>query len=330
MRHEAEKEKLDMQDERPPSRVPQLVAVLGAGTMGSAMARRLLGCGFTVHAWNRDPEPLAALARSGAETSTDACAAVRDADVVLTLLPTAGVVEDVMVGTGVLDAVAPDSVWAQMGTIGVDGTRRLAAAVRARRPDVLFVDAPVSGSRDPAEKGRLLVLASGPDQAEPVLGPVFDALGRSTIWLGAAGAGSQMKLVLNTWLAFQAEGAAESAALADRFSLRPADLVAALRGNPITSDYALAKLERMFTGDYRPDFSLDWALKDLDLVGAEAPGAAPVAGAIAVRWRRLVQEGWSGADVSAARNGLAPSATGGPGRRTPGRSRDAGRRREAV
>ena len=113
-----------------------------------------------------------------------------------------------------------------------------------------------------------------------------------------------MKLVLNTWLAFQAEGAAESAALAEGFGLQPEDLLAALRGNPLASDYALAKLGRMVERDYRVDFSLDWALKDLDLVGAEAPGTAPVASAIADRWRELVRAGWGGSDVSAARNGL--------------------------
>jgi 3-hydroxyisobutyrate dehydrogenase len=106
------------------------VTVLGAGTMGSAMARRLLSCGFGVRVWNRSPEPLEALAKSGAGTFTDPHDAVRNAAVVLTLLPTADVVTDVMFGAGVLEAMHPGSVWAEMGTIGIEGTRRLRADAR--------------------------------------------------------------------------------------------------------------------------------------------------------------------------------------------------------
>jgi 3-hydroxyisobutyrate dehydrogenase-like beta-hydroxyacid dehydrogenase len=88
--------------------------------------------------------------------------------------------------------------------------------------------------------------------------------------------------------------------------MRAEDLLAALQGNPLASDYALAKLGRMAEDDYHVDFSLDWALKDLDLVASEAPDSAPVSSCIADRWRDLVQHGWSGADVSAARHGLVP------------------------
>src|SRR5487761_1613080 len=142
------------------------VTVLGAGTMGSAMARRLLSCGFGVRVWNRTPEPFQALADAGAETFSDPREAVQSARAVLTLLPTADVVSDVMMGRGAIDAMEPGDVWAQMSTVGVEGTRRLDEGVRARRPDILFVDAPVSGSRAPAEAGELVILASGPDDAE--------------------------------------------------------------------------------------------------------------------------------------------------------------------
>jgi 3-hydroxyisobutyrate dehydrogenase len=114
-----------------------------------------------------------------------------------------------------------------------------------------------------------------------------------------------MKLVLNTWLAFQTEGAAESAALAERLGVDPSSLFAALRDNPLASPYSMAKLTRMVDQDFRPDFALDWALKDLDLVASDAgTEVAPIAAAIAERWRGLVRNGASGLDVSAARQGL--------------------------
>jgi 3-hydroxyisobutyrate dehydrogenase len=280
-------------------------AVIGAGTMGAAMARRLLGAGMGVGVWSRHPASTIPLVESGATSQEKAADAVRDADVVITMLPTSEATADVMLGGGALDAMRPEAIWVQMATIGVEPTEKLAAHTLAQRPDVTFVDAPVSGSRTPAEAGQLLILASGPKEAEELLAPVFGALGRATLWLGPAGAGSRMKLVLNTWLAFQTEGAAEAAALAEHLDVPTPALLAALRDNPLASQYALGKLARMVDQDYHADFSLDWALKDLDLV-ADAAGAevAPVAVAIADRWRGLVREGSGGLDVSAARQGL--------------------------
>lgn len=281
------------------------VAVLGAGTMGAAMARRLLAAGQGVQAWSRRPTATMPLVQLGATAYDRAADAAADADVVITMLPTVQATAEVMFGAGALHAMRQGAVWAQMATIGVQETDWFVARTRSQRPDILFVDAPVSGSRAQAEAGQLLILASGPDEAARKLEPVFDALGRATLWLGPAGAGSRMKLVLNTWLAFQTEGAAEAAAVAERLGVPAPELLRALAGNPLASPYAMSKLARMVEGDYGADFALDWALKDLDLV-ATAAGAdvAPVAAAIAKRWRRLVRGGSSGLDVAAARQGL--------------------------
>jgi 3-hydroxyisobutyrate dehydrogenase len=201
--------------------------------------------------------------------------------------------------------MAPEAVWAQMGTIGVEATEHLDTEVRTLRPDVHFVDAPVSGSRHPAESGQLLVLASGPESAADTVGPVFDVIGRRTLWLGPAGMGSRMKLVLNTWLAFEVEAAAEADALAGRFGITAHSLADALGGNPAASQLATAKLAKIQSGDHGADFALEWELKDLDLMRASAgSSAAPIAVAIAERWRTLVDQGFGSLDVSAARLGL--------------------------
>ena len=281
------------------------VAVIGTGTMGSAIARRLLDAGTTVAVWNRSPQPAHALADLGAAAFDDPADAVADACVVLTLLPTAAAVTEVMIGRGVIDAMAPQAVWAQMGTIGVEATEQFDREVRSRRSDVHFVDAPVSGSRGPAESGELLVLASGPDTAVATMSHVFDTIGRRTLWLGPAGTGSRLKLVLNTWLAFEVEAAAEAAALAVRLGLAPSELRAAVDHNPLASPLAATKLLKIQSADDRPDFPLAWALKDLELMHATAgDDPAPIALAIANRWRTLVERGFGGLDVSAARIGL--------------------------
>ncbi len=281
------------------------VVVIGTGTMGAAITRRLLATGLTVAVWNRGQGPIPALAALGATAYDDPHEAVAGAGVVLTLLPTARIVTDMMIDHGVVTAMAPGAVWAQMGTIGAEATERLDIAVRRSRPDVRFVDAPVSGSRQPAESGQLLVLASGPDTAEATLEPVFDAIGRRTIWLGRSGMGSRMKLVLNTWLAFEVEAVAEAVALATRLGIAPQALADAVEGNPLASPLAVAKLAKIQKADFAADFSLEWELKDLELarasVGAEH---APIAAAIADRWQTLVAEGFGGLDVSAAALGL--------------------------
>jgi len=306
-----------------PSRRPA-VALLGIGTMGSGMARRMLDLGFPVNVWNRTSGPVTALTEHGATARATPTEAVAAAEIVVTMLPNADAVADVMLRGGTLDALRANATWAQMGTIGFEATERLAAEVARRRPDVMFVDAPVSGSREPARNGRLLILASGPDRSHDSVDAVFAALGQRTLWLGRAGTASRLKLVLNAWLAFEIEAAAEASALAERLGIPYAVLADAVVGGPLASATALAKLAKMERGDYSADFSLEWALKDLDLALASSGAeTTPVVLAIAQRWRRLVAQGHGHFDISAARLGLDPGPqTNDPGIRPPIRMYD--------
>ncbi len=306
-----------------PSRRPA-VALLGIGTMGSGMARRMLDLGFPVNVWNRTSGPVTALTEHGATARATPTEAVAAAEIVVTMLPNGDTVADVMLRGGTLDALRANATWAQMGTIGFEATERLAAEVARRRPDVMFVDAPVSGSREPARNGRLLILASGPDRSHDSVDAVFAALGQRTLWLGRAGIASRLKLVLNAWLAFEIEAAAEASALAERLGIPYAVLADAVVGGPLASATALAKLARMERGDYSADFSLEWALKDLDLALASSGAeTTPVVLAIAERWRRLVAQGHGHFDISAARLGLDPGPqTNDPGIRPPIRMYD--------
>jgi 3-hydroxyisobutyrate dehydrogenase len=281
------------------------VAVLGTGTMGAGMARSLLRAGLAVDIWNRTPERSAGLAGQGATGHASPAAAVAAADVVITMLADAAAVRGVALGQGMLGALRPGAVWAQMATIGVQATSDLAAAAARQRPDVAFVDAPVSGSRAPAESGELLILASGPDRARPVLEPVFSAIGQATRWLGPAGAGSRMKIVVNAWLIFLIEGAAEVMALAGALGVDQAAVLGLLSSGRLAAPAAAGKARKMAAGDDSPDFSLQWATKDagLALDAADGLGLAGLA-AIRDRWQALVDSGLGGLDTSAARHGL--------------------------
>jgi 3-hydroxyisobutyrate dehydrogenase len=291
-----------------PSERPH-VAVLGTGIMGAGMAERLLDEGFPVAVWDRTPAAAAPLVERGAAAYADPTQAVSRADIVVTMLATGDAVTDLMLRRNVLDSVRPDGIWVQMGTIGVEAIERLISEVADRRPDVSLVDAPVSGTRAPARNGQLTILASGPDGACTTLEPVFRALGQRVLWLGGAGLGTRLKLVLNTWLAFEVEAVAEASAAADRLGIPSDALLAAVEGGPLASATALARLAKMERSDHSAQFPLEWALKDLDLTAtATGPDAIPIASAIAERWRGLVGQGLGRLDVSAARLGLTSDA----------------------
>ena len=280
-------------------------AVLGTGIMGSAMARNLVAAGLSTTVWDRSPDATAPLAEAGAAVAASPSEAVRDARVVITMLPTAEIVDAVIFDGGVAEAFAEGAVWAQMGTIGVTATQQAATRLGQLRPDVLFVDAPVSGSKGPAEAGQLLILASGLPAAEPVVRPAFLAMGRKTVWLGEVGQGSKLKLAVNAYMSTLIEGVAEALELTARLGIDASSLAEAIEGGPLDAPIADAKLHKMEQGDFAPEFPLEWALKDVDLALAEAgDDNLPLLAALSRQWHAAVAAGHGRADVSAARLAL--------------------------
>jgi 3-hydroxyisobutyrate dehydrogenase len=281
------------------------VAVLGTGIMGSAMARNLVAAGLNTTVWDRSPSVTQPLAEAGAQVAASPAEAVRDARVVITMLPTADVVDSVIFGEGVAGAFAEGAVWAQMGTIGITATTEIAGRLGTLRPDVMFVDAPVSGSKGPAEAGQLLILASGSPGAEAVVQPVFSVIGRKSVWLGEAGQGSRLKLVVNAYMSILIEGVAEALELAGRLGIETERVAEAIEGGPLDAPIADAKLHQMVRGDFAPEFPLEWALKDVDLaIGAAGGATLPLLAALSGQWHAAVNAGLGREDVSAARLAL--------------------------
>jgi 3-hydroxyisobutyrate dehydrogenase len=281
------------------------VAVIGAGIMGAAMTRNLVAAGLDTRVWDRSTSATDPLADAGAVVAASARDAVQDAGVVITMLPTADVLDSVIFDGGVVGAFAAGCVWAQMGTIGVESTLRTRDRLAARRPDVTFVDAPVSGSKGPAEQGQLLILASGPTAAADPVRPVFDVLGRKTVWLGETGKGSQMKLVVNAYMSILIEGVAETLELADRLHIGHEQFAEVIEGGPLDAPIADAKLHKMDRRDFAAEFPLEWALKDVDLaIGAARGDTLPLLAALSEQWHAAVAAGHGRQDISAARLAL--------------------------
>lgn len=283
----------------------ETVAVLGIGTMGHGMAASVLRAGLPTIVWNRDPEPTRDLADLGAEVAETAADAAGHAAIVVTMVTDTDAVMSIASDQGMLGALAGDAIWAQMSTIGAAGIERVAALVESQRPDVTLLDAPVSGSKEPAEQGQLTIFASGPDDARSRVTPLFDALGERTVWVGPLGAGSRLKLVNNALLAFSAEGLGTSIALARRLGLEIETVIEALGGGPLVSPWEAAKLQRMARGEYSAQFALALALKDVHLALEAVDANRFIAFAsLAREWERAVDHGLGNQDITVVTQAL--------------------------
>lgn len=278
------------------------VAVLGTGIMGAGMARNLSAAGHDVRAWNRTIARAQPLADAGVRVAADLAEAVRDADAVLTMLLDGPAVQDAM--RAAAPALKEGAVWVQSSTVGPDVQRELAAF--AAEHGLLFFDAPVLGTRPSAESGQLTVLAAGPAAAKPVAGAVFDAIGHKVVWAGddgGDGSASALKLVLNSWVLAVNNAAGEVMALAKGLGVDPDLFFEAIDGGPMDLPYLRMKTTAIRDGDFSPNFTVQGALKDLQLIlaAAEHHGLRlDLAAAGADRFHRATDQGHGSADMAAA------------------------------
>jgi 3-hydroxyisobutyrate dehydrogenase len=274
------------------------VALLGTGTMGAGMARNIAAAGISLRVWNRTVEKARPLAEVGATVAETAADAVRGADVVLTMLFDTESVESTI--TEARDALGEGTVWLQQSTVGVEGTERLAKLADELR--LVYVDAPVLGTKKPAEDGALVVLASGPDSARETVQPILDAIGSTTTWLGEAGQGTRLKLVANSWVLTVVEGIAEALTLAKALGVEPQRFLDVVKGGAMDAPYVQLKGRAMLDGDFAPSFGLDGAAKDAGLIvdAARAAGAdVAVIEAVQQHFARALSEGYGDKDLSA-------------------------------
>ena len=237
--------------------------------MGRPMARNIQKAGLTVRAWNRTRTHAEPLADDGITVVDSPTEAVEGADVILTMLSDGDAVLDT--AREALSAAQPDAIWLQMSTIGHDATDRCTEVAQAA--GVTFVDAPVLGTRQPAEEGNLVVLASGPEDAREKVQPIFDAVGQRTMWVGEAGQGSRLKVAVNVWIVALVEGAAETLALAEGVGVDPRLVLDAVAGGPLDLPYLKVKGKMMLERNFEPSFRLELAAKDARLAVKAAEDA---------------------------------------------------------
>lgn len=264
------------------------VAVLGAGIMGAPMARNIAAAGHQVKVWNRTPAKAEATGLVVADTPQHA---VTGADVVLTVLRD---LEAVRAAVDGLDF--GDAVWMQSSTVGL-GIEELAAG------GAPLVDAPVLGTRGPAEEGRLTVFLAGRAELRDRVRPVAEAVGAKVVDVGErVGAATRLKLVVNAWLMVVTEGAAEVLALAEASGVGAQRVLDTLAGSPLDSAYLQLKGGAMVARDFSPQFKLETALKDLELVrelAARSGVRLAAVEAAETRFGQAVEEGHGDEDMAA-------------------------------
>ena len=253
------------------------VAVLGTGIMGGPTARNIAAAGLRTRAWNRTRAKAEPLAEKGSEIADTPAAATAGADAVITLLTAADAVREVMTGEdGGLEGMDEGSIWIQMSTIGIAATEEMAGL--ARETGVTFVDAPVLGTKEPAEEGKLVVLAAGPAEALDSCTAIFKAIGSRTFRLGEPGQATRLKIVLNNWVLSVTVATAETIALAERLGVDPSLFLEAVEGGNLDSAYAQMKGRMMIERSFDPSFPLGLAAKDARLVleAVDGEDAEPV------------------------------------------------------
>jgi 3-hydroxyisobutyrate dehydrogenase len=239
------------------------VALLGAGgTMGLPMARHIARAGIELRAWNRTREKAEPLRGDGIRVCDTPAEAAEGAGVIVTMLADADAV--VSSAREAIPTTSEGSVWLQMSTIGEQGTDQSMELARAH--EISFLDAPVLGTKQPAEEGKLVILASGPDEARDRVQSIFEAVGSKTIWVGDAGAGTRLKIATNSWVLTVTEGCAETIALTQGLGLDPALVFEAFDGGTLDLPYFRIKGKAILERKFEPSFRLELAAKDADLV----------------------------------------------------------------
>lgn len=261
--------------------------------MGLGIARNIARAGIELVAWNRSRAKAEPLARECAHLCDTPAEAAASAELIVTMLSDADAVLATMQGSdGALAGARPNSVWIQMSTIGEQGTARCAEL--AHEHGIGFVDAPVLGTKQPAQEGKLVVMASGPQSLRERVQPVFDAVAQRTMWVGEqAGASTRLKLVTNAWIVSVVEGAAETIALAEGLGLDGSAFFDAIDGGPLDMPYLRLKGKAMLERDFEPTFALELASKDARLAVESAERAGldlPALKAISARMQEAVPE----------------------------------------
>jgi 2-hydroxy-3-oxopropionate reductase len=279
----------------------ETIGFIGLGVMGAPMARNLLEAGHEVVAWNRSPEPLAALVEAGAREAESAAAAASEADLVISILKDDPVVRAVLGGPdGAIAAARPGAVVVDMSTVSPALARELAEEASAL--GVGFLDAPVSGGDVGAREGTLSIMVGGEASDLEKAGPAFEVLGSRVTHVGAAGAGQVAKACNQVMVAVIFAGLSEALVLGSKLGGDPASILDALGGGMAGNRIMEVRRGNFLDHDFAPGFKIDLHHKDLEIAlsaGGEVDAPLPLTAEVQQMFRQLRAHGFGNEDDSA-------------------------------
>src|SRR3981081_4427364 len=238
---------------------------IGLGNMGSRIALRLLARGYELTIFDRDNSKARPLILDRAVLANNIAELARNADVILSCLTDDEVVQNVYAGPeGAFAAARPGTVVLEMSTISPECSRELHNQAAKLGIDVM--DVAISGSTPAVEQGTLTLLAGGNAELVQAAQPIFDAIARQYFHLGPPGAGTTLKLVVNTSLAVESQALAEAVVLGESAGLNRKLMLEVLSHTAVVAPAHVGKLARIERNDYSPQFPLRMLNKDLQTV----------------------------------------------------------------
>ena len=237
---------------------------LGLGIMGGAMARNLVAAGYDVTIWNRTPEKCAPLLAAGAREGDSPATVAEACDVVFAMLSDPAASESVCLGPqGVLEGIRPGCGYVDMSTIDPDTSRDLADAITTA--GARHLEAPVSGTRKPAQDGTLIFLTAGDRSLHDEVAPLLDVMGKKRLYLGETGKAACMKLAVNMIMGGMMTAFSEGLHLAQRSGLDATELLDVLAAGALANPMFAGKGPLMLAGQFEPAFPLKHMEKDMRL-----------------------------------------------------------------
>jgi 3-hydroxyisobutyrate dehydrogenase len=289
----------------------QQIALLGTGTMGIGMGENLLKAGFRVTAYNRTPVKAAPLSEAGAQVAATPAEAVRDADVILSILSDEDASRSAWLGEhGALNSAKPGAVLVESSTVRPSWIAEFAALAAQR--SLALLDAPVTGSRAQAAGGQLIFLVGGEADVLDSVRPVLAAMSKEIVHLGPVGSGARMKLINNFLAGVQLASLAEALAWVERGGLDRDQALKVLKNGAPGSPLLCAMAARMVEATYEVNFLLPLMAKDLRYASADAAAVGVdlrSAKAAGTRFADAVEAGYSEKDMSAVIEPLRHSIT---------------------
>lgn len=277
------------------------IGFMGLGIMGTPMAANLLTAGYPVMVYNRSPEKAALLVQQGAGLASHPKALARATDVVIAMVTGPEALQDLLWGPdGAGGAFSRNKVFINMSSVSPRQTRELARELEPT--GVIFIDAPVSGTKKPAEDGALIILAGGPQDKVAELSPVLLAMGKKVIYCGPAGQGSMMKMCINLLLGLMMEGFAEVLNLAKVGGLPLEAMLDTISSGAVNCGMFQIKAPNLLNNTYPPAFPLKHMTKDAKFIvdtAFELGAPVPAAQTMLHLYRTGVALGWGDADFSA-------------------------------